>query len=159
MEKKNSLKKIVERLSKENIRIAIAESCTGGYVSSQITSVPGASKIFERGLICYSNQAKIDLLGLEADVVIKNGAVSEIVASQMAKKVREKSGVQIGVSVTGIAGPGGGTEKKPVGLVYIGFSTQDNLHVEKKVFQADRKNFRKLVLNYIIDKLEDLLKK
>ncbi len=148
---------VIECLSEKNLSIAIAESCTGGYISSQFTSIPGASGTFEMGLICYSNKAKIELLGVNASEIEKNGAVSDVVAAQMAEKIRETSDVQIGISATGIAGPRGGTDKKPVGLVYIGISTPDKLIVEKELFQTDRTTYRKLVLNHIVCKLEEML--
>jgi nicotinamide-nucleotide amidase len=100
-------------------RIAVAESCTGGLLASRLTDVPGSSDYVERGIVAYSNDAKIQLLGVPAEVIAEHGAVSEPVAIAMARGVAERSRVEIGVGVTGVAGPGGGTERKPVGMVCI----------------------------------------
>ena len=101
------------------MRVVTAESCTGGLVSAAIVAVPGASDIFDRGLVAYSNRAKEDLLGVAGDVIADYGAVSEPVARMMAEGALEASNAHISVSVTGVAGPGGGTDMKPVGLVHI----------------------------------------
>lgn len=112
-------------LMSRNITIASAESCTGGQFGAALTDVPGISAVFDRSLVTYSNQAKMDELGVKADTLEKYGAVSEQTAIEMAEGVRKKAGTDIGVSVTGIAGPDGGTEEKPVGLVYIGLSLSE----------------------------------
>ena len=109
-------------LMSRNITIAAAESCTGGQFGAALTDVPGISAVFDRSLVTYSNQAKMDELGVKAETLEKYGAVSEQTAIEMAEGVRQKAGTDIGISVTGIAGPDGGTEEKPVGLVYIGLS-------------------------------------
>ena len=108
-----------EKLIKLRKTLAIAESCTGGLISDRITNVPGSSKYFRMGIIAYSNEAKISQLDIPPETIFKYGAVSRQTAVVMAKNIREISGANIGVSVTGIAGPGGATKKKPVGLVYI----------------------------------------
>jgi nicotinamide-nucleotide amidase len=100
--------------------VALAESCTGGLIGHRLTQVPGSSAYVDRGVICYSNQSKIDMLAVPADLIAKHGAVSRDVAAAMAKGIRELAGVSVGLSVTGIAGPGGATATKPVGLVYVG---------------------------------------
>ncbi|MCP5062638.1 MAG: competence/damage-inducible protein A [Ignavibacteriae bacterium] len=116
-----SLEEVVGKLLKDrSLTIAIAESCTGGLISSRITNVTGSSEYFQRGLITYSNGAKVELLGIDEDLLQKHGAVSIEVAQQMAEGVRAVSGTDIGLAVTGIMGPTGATEDKPVGLVYIG---------------------------------------
>lgn len=107
-------------LSKQELTVAVAESCTGGLIGHRLTQVPGSSAYVDRGAICYSNQAKVDMLGVPAELIAVHGAVSREVASAMAKGIRERAGVSVGLSVTGIAGPGGATESKPVGLVYAG---------------------------------------
>ena len=112
-------------LMSRNITIAAAESCTGGLFGAALTDVPGISAVFDRSLVTYSNQAKMDELGVKAETLEKYGAVSEQTAVEMAEGVRLKAGTDIGVSVTGIAGPDGGTEEKPVGLVYIGLSLSE----------------------------------
>ena len=126
-------------LVKEKHTLALAESCTGGLIGHRLTQVPGSSAYVDRGIICYSNQAKIDLLGVPPDLIERHGAVSAEVAAAMANGVRERSRVSIGLSVTGIAGPGGATATKPVGLVYVGLSTNngDSLTREHR-FHGDR---------------------
>ena len=107
-------------LSKQQLTVALAESCTGGLIGHRLTQVPGASAYLNRGAICYSNRAKTDMLGVPAELIARHGAVSREVAAAMAQGIRERAGVSVGLSVTGIAGPGGATETKPVGLVYVG---------------------------------------
>jgi nicotinamide-nucleotide amidase len=106
-------------LRAKQITIAVAESCTGGLLASRLTDVPGSSDYFDRGVVCYSNESKTDLLGVPADLIRNVGAVSEPVAVGMASGVRDRAGTRVGVGVTGIAGPGGGSEEKPVGTVSI----------------------------------------
>ncbi|MFX0145568.1 MAG: CinA family protein, partial [Candidatus Hodarchaeota archaeon] len=118
------ISKIIKDFSNKNIKIAIAESCTGGFVSHMFTNISGASNVFERGVVCYSNQAKIDLVNVDPKIIESHGAVSEPVALQLANNIRKLSNVNIGIGISGIAGPTGGTPEKPVGLVYIGFSTK-----------------------------------
>ena len=149
------IRKIIEKFTKKNIWIAVAESCTGGYVSHMITNIPGSSNIFERGVVSYSNQAKIDLLKVDPTAIEEHGAVSEIVAEQMADGVRKTANVDIGIGITGIAGPEGGSSEKPVGLVYIGYSTVKETIVKKHNFKADRITFKKLVLEKIVQFLDN----
>ena len=119
----DSMEAVVGRLLLEGKHsLALAESCTGGLIGHRLTQIPGSSAYVDRGIISYSNKAKIDLLGVPADLIERHGAVSAEVAAAMAKGVRERSGVSIGLSVTGIAGPGGATATKPVGLVYVGLN-------------------------------------
>ena len=112
-----------EMLMAKGWRIAVAESCTGGLIAHRITDVAGSSHYFERGIVAYSNRAKVELLGVPEDLIAAHGAVSAPVAEAMASGVRMRSNVDISLSVTGIAGPAGGTEEKPVGLVFVGVST------------------------------------
>ena len=149
------LETIIKRFTEKNILIGIAESCTGGYISHMITNIPGASNVFERGIVSYGNQAKIDILNVDPVSIEKFGAVSEEVAKQMAYGVRIMSRpCTIGIGVTGIAGPSGATPEKPIGLVYIGFSTEKEIKVEKQIFKTDRITFKKLVLESIVQFLE-----
>ncbi len=150
------INKIINRFSEKNIKIAVAESCTGGYVSNMITNVSGASKVFERGIVCYSNKAKIDLLNVDHLAIEEYGAVSEIVVKQLASNVRTTSNVDIGIGISGIAGPTGGTQDKPVGLVFIGFSTDKETSVIQYNFKADRLTFKKMVLEKLIEHLEKM---
>jgi nicotinamide-nucleotide amidase len=123
-------------------KLTTAESCTGGLVSAAITYVGGASDVFERSFVTYSNEAKIEMLGIAPALLREHGAVSEENARAMAEAARRIARADVGLSVTGIAGPGGGTEKKPVGLVYIGLATQQGSAVRKFNFKGDRKDIR-----------------
>ena len=155
MEILDRIKFLVHRFTKEKILIAIAESCTGGYISHMITNISGASKVFERGIVSYGNQAKVDILKVDQAVLEKYGAVSEEVARQMAYGVRVMSKpCDIGIGITGIAGPTGGTPEKPVGIVYIGFSTAKETFVKKFLFKTDRITFKKKALEEVIQFLE-----
>lgn len=139
-EGRETMEEVVGRLLTEQKRtIALAESCTGGLIGHRLTQVPGSSAYMDRGVICYSNQAKIELLGVSPDVLDKHGAVSAEVAAAMARGVRERSGVSVGLSVTGIAGPGGATATKPVGLVYVGLNAGSGESITKEHrFHGDR---------------------
>ncbi len=125
-------------LTERKLKISIAESCTGGLICDRITNVPGSSKYFERGVVAYSNEAKIQVLGVSEELIRKYGAVSREVAEAMAEGVRKISGADIGISTTGIAGPTGGTPQKPVGLVWIGYSDKDETFAKEFRFGDDR---------------------
>lgn len=148
------IEKLIKNFSEQNLKISIAESCTGGFISHMFTNISGASKVFERGIVCYSNQAKIDLLNVGHKSLEIHGAVSENVVKQLAYNIRTLSNVNIGIGISGIAGPTGGTPEKPVGTVYIGFSTKEETHANRFDFNADRIMFKKLVLEKIIEYLE-----
>lgn len=154
MENKERISKIIEIFTQNDIKIAIAESCTGGYVSHMMTNISGASNVFERGIVCYSNQAKIDLLNVDPNSIESYGAVSEKVVYQLANNIRIQANVDIGIGISGIAGPTGGTPEKPVGTVFIGFSTKNETIVKRYTLNADRETFKKLVLQKILDSLE-----
>ena len=120
-EGRDTMEEVVGReLTTRGLMLAVAESCTGGLIGHRLTQVAGSSAYVDRGAICYSNRAKMEMLGVPAELIAQNGAVSKEVAAAMACGIRERANVSVGLSVTGIAGPGGGTETKPVGLVYIG---------------------------------------
>ncbi|MCK4686893.1 MAG: CinA family protein [Candidatus Lokiarchaeota archaeon] len=153
----NRIEKIIKNFTKENIRIAVAESCTGGYISNMFTNVSGASNVFERGIVCYNNQAKIDLLNVDPKTIEENGAVSEEIVRQLANNIRIQSNVDIGIGISGIAGPTGGTPEKPVGLVFIGFSNEKETIVEKYNFKTDRITFKKKVLEKVLQYIEKLI--
>jgi len=125
-------------LLERELKIATAESCTGGLVGNLLTNISGSSKYFERGIICYSNAAKVELLKVDEDVIAQNGAVSQEVAMQMAEGVKSTSGADIGLSTTGIMGPTGATSDKPVGLVYIGYCDEKVCTAKKFNFGDDR---------------------
>ena len=147
----NGLENLVELLKANNLTIATCESCTGGGIGAAITSVPGSSEIFLGGIISYSNEVKNQVVGVEKEALDKFGAVSAEVASQMAKGVKELLKSDIAVSVTGIAGPGGGTPDKPVGLVWFGLAdSKGNIRTEKKLFQGDRETVRALSVQHAI---------
>jgi len=152
----DNVQEIVVKFTKSNTTLAIAESCTGGYISNMITNISGASKVFERGIVCYSNLSKSTLLNVDPDDIVKHGAVSEIVAKQLANNIRELSNVTIGIGVTGIAGPTGGTPEKPVGLVYIGFSTKKETIVEKHQFNVSRITFKRKVFEKVLTLLQNV---
>ncbi|MFO7524331.1 MAG: competence/damage-inducible protein A [Ignavibacteriaceae bacterium] len=133
------LEETVGRLLKErDLTISIAESCTGGNISNIITNVAGSSKYFERGVVSYSNAAKVEILKVDEDTVTKHGAVSQEVAMQMAEGIKSISGTDIGLSVTGILGPSGATTDKPVGLIYIGYCDEKVCTASKFYFGNDR---------------------
>jgi nicotinamide-nucleotide amidase len=122
--------------------LAVAESCTGGLVAARLTNIAGSSGYFERGVVAYSNRAKTELLGVPQDLIDRNGAVSSEVAAAMAQGIRQAAHADLGLSVTGIAGPGGGTEKKPVGLVYIALSSSRGVKTAEHRFLGDREQVR-----------------
>ena len=134
------IKKIVNRLSKKKFKISAAESCTGGLLASTITSINGASKVFNLGLVTYSNQAKIKILKVNKNIIKKYGAVSHECCSAMVKNLSKISKANINVSITGIAGPKGGTKEKPVGLVYIGVKKGNKIQVNKCLFKAKNRS-------------------
>ena len=129
------LNKIVNLLKRKKLKIAIAESCTGGMLSSAITSVSGSSKVFNLGLVAYSNQSKIKILKVSKKIIRKYGSVSEQVCKAMVKNVSKIGKTNISVSITGIAGPSGGTKIKPVGLVYVGIKKGNRTEVKKYLFK------------------------
>ena len=151
-------KKIISLLKRKKLKLAIAESCTGGMLSSAITSVSGASKVFTMSLITYSNQAKISILKVPRKVIQKHGAVSIQCCLSMVNNLSKISKSRICVSITGVAGPKGGTKQKPVGLVYIGVKNGKKIVVSKNQFRnkgrnAIQKATVKKALNLIIKQL------
>jgi nicotinamide-nucleotide amidase len=133
---------VVELLAARKKTVAVAESCTGGTLAGRITSVPGSSEVFPVGLVTYANEAKVHLLKVPQALLASAGAVSSEVARAMAERVRELAGADFGVSVTGIAGPGGGTAEKPVGLVFIGLADGDTVIAEKHLLSGLRADIR-----------------
>ena len=127
---------IVKKLIKNKLKISFAESCTGGLLSSSITSISGASKVFSLGLITYSNQSKIKILKVSKNIINKYGAVSSECCSAMVKNLAKISKAHINVSVTGIAGPNGGSKSKPVGLVYIGIKKGNKIIIKENFFKS-----------------------
>ena len=134
-------KKIVKKLIKKKLKISIAESCTGGLLSGTITSVSGSSKVFSVGLVAYSNQSKINLLKVSKNIIRKYGAVSEQVCLYMVKNVSKIGKTNMSVSITGIAGPSGGSKIKPVGLVYVGIKKGNRIEVKKYLFKNKGRSY------------------
>jgi PncC family amidohydrolase len=127
-----------EQGDEEKITLATAESCTGGHIAARITSIAGSSAYFQGGVVSYANDIKEHVLGVPHDVLENPGAVSEECARAMAEGARDRLGATLAVSTTGIAGPDGGTARKPVGLVYIGIAAGSRTQVERHVFPGDR---------------------
>jgi len=145
---KNLINKLVKKLIKKNLKISFAESCTGGMLSSSITSVSGSSKVFNLGLITYSNEAKINILNVPKKIISKYGAVSRECCLSMVKNLSKISKTDISVSITGVAGPNGGTKLKPVGLVYIGIIKGNKIIIKKNIFKnKNRISIQKATVN------------
>ncbi len=138
-----TLEAVVGHLLRESgWTIALAESCTGGLLTSRLTDVPGSSDYVERGLVSYSNRAKVELLGVSNSLMAEHGAVSEQVAHAMAEGIRSRAGTNVGIGVTGVAGPGGGTPEKPVGTVAIAIVAGDGARVRTFQFIGDREQVK-----------------
>ncbi len=148
---------IVKKLDKKRLKISFAESCTGGLLASEITSVSGASKVFGLGLVTYSNQAKISVLKVNKNIIKKYGAVSPECCEAMVKNLAKISKAQINVSITGIAGPNGGTKTKPVGLVYIGVKNKNKnkILITKNIF---KQKSRKAIQNSTVKRTLEIIR-
>ena len=134
------MKSLINILTKKKLKISLAESCTGGLLASSITSISGASKVFNLGLVTYSNQAKVKILKVNKNIIRKYGAVSHECCSAMVKNLSKISKANINVSITGIAGPNGGTKQKPVGLVYIGVKRGNKTQINKYLFKSKKRS-------------------
>ena len=134
------MKSLIKILAKKKLKISVAESCTGGLLASNITSTSGASKVFNLGFVTYSNQAKIEILKVNKNIIRKYGAVSHECCSTMVNNLSKISKANINVSITGIAGPKGGTKSKPVGLVYIGIKKGNKIIVNKCLFKSKKRS-------------------
>ena len=149
---------LVRLLAEQNQNVAIAESCTGGFLANEITNVPGASKVFVGGFVTYSNEEKIRALDVSPESIEKFGAVSEQVASEMAEGIRMRTGATYGMATTGIAGPAGGSVEKPVGTVFVALSSENEpTRYEKFFFPSDRETFKQLVAQRAFDLLRKRL--
>ncbi len=157
--KSETEKEAAHLLTTKNKTIATAESCTGGLIAHRLTNVPGSSTYFMRGLVTYSNDAKIELLGVKEETLKKHGAVSSQVAEEMVEGVKKRSKTDIGIATTGIAGPGGGTEENPVGTVYMGLANDKETETKLFHFAGNRWEVKEQTseeaLNWIIGSLED----
>jgi len=149
------MKTLVKILTKKKLKIAFAESCTGGMLASELISISGASKVFGLGLVTYSNQAKINVLKVNKNIIQKYGAVSRECCEAMVKNLAKISKAQINVSITGIAGPNGGTKSKPVGLVYIGIKKNNKLLISKNVF---KQKIRKAIQSATVKRTLEIIK-
>lgn len=153
------VEKVIAALQRTGKKIATAESCTGGLLSSMITDVPGASEVFDMGIVSYSNEVKHRLLGVPSEILEQFGAVSFQTAEGMAKGVCRSAKADFGVGITGIAGPGGGTAEKPVGLVYFSiFSSETENFVTKELrLSGGRKEVRRETCRLVFESLAELL--
>ena len=152
-------KKLINLLKKKKLKISFAESCTGGLLSSIITSNAGSSKVFDLGLVTYSNQAKQKILKVPKKIIKKYGAVSVQCCLSMVNNLSKISKSHINISITGIAGPKGGTRKKPVGLVFIGLKFKKKIFVKKYLFKnKTRTNFQKITVNKVIKTVLSVIK-
>ena len=152
-----SYKKTINHLIIKNISISVAESCTGGQLSKYFTDYPGISKIFNMGLITYSNNAKSMLLNISPAIIKKYGAVSEKVAFLMTKNLSKYSKSKLCIATTGIAGPDGGSKLKPIGLVYIGITFNKKSFVLKKKFIGNRKKIQKDTVLFCLKEIKKLI--
>jgi nicotinamide-nucleotide amidase len=149
---------LLERYRKSGRRVATAESCTGGMVSARLTEVAGSSDVLERGFVVYSNEAKVELLGVSAELLAHYGAVSAQVARAMAEGALSRSRADVAISITGIAGPGGATAGKPVGLIYLGIASKGReTRVERQHFTGDRGAIRGAALERALELLDSAL--
>ena len=156
---KKLTQKIIKLLKKKRLKISTAESCTGGMLSSAITSVNGSSKVFNFGLVTYSNQSKNLLLKIPKQIIKKHGAVSIQCCFSMVINLKKISKSNIAISVTGIAGPGGGTKQKPVGLVYIGIKKANKVKINRYLFKKkDRNKIQKAAVKKSLELILKILK-
>ena len=155
---RDSAKKIVNLLKKKKFKISFAESCSGGMLSSKITSISGSSKVFNLSLITYSNKAKINILKVPNKIIEKYGAVSEECCLSMVKNLSKISKANISISITGIAGPNGGTKLKPVGLVYIGVKKGNKIIAKKNLFKdKNRISIQKITVSTALNIINNII--
>jgi len=149
--------KVSDELKKHQVTVATAESCTGGLLAHTLTNVSGSSAYFDRGVITYSNTAKIEVLGVPENLLKKHGAVSSEVAVAMAQGIQQRASVDYGLATTGIAGPTGGTKEKPVGLIYIAIATTDSVVFKRLRFSGDRLSNKENACTAVFELLLELL--
>jgi nicotinamide-nucleotide amidase len=140
-------------LSEKQLKVCTAESCTGGLIAKSFTDLPGSSAWFERGFVTYSNESKIEMLGVSGSIIDYYGAVSEPVATAMAVGALKHSHADYSIAVTGVAGPGGGSAEKPVGTVWIGIANQSETRTQKFLFDGNREMIRLLTMRTVIKQL------
>ena len=151
---------IIKTAQDQGVMISLAESCTGGMVAASLTDIPGSSAVFDRGFVTYSNDAKMDMLGVSHETLATHGAVSSETAIEMVTGVlKQAPKSSLAISITGIAGPGGGSAEKPVGLVYFGIITHDKTAQSvKQIFDGDRASIRNQALYFALDLILNRLK-
>ena len=149
---------IADLLIKNNLTVSTAESCTSGLLASRLTDVPGSSQYFKGGSVCYSNELKINDIGVDSDLIERYGAVSEEVVESLAKNIAQKNNTDLGIGITGIAGPDGGTEKKPVGLVFVGIFYKNNLYIKRYNLTPDRITNRELTVTLCLNEIRKILR-
>ena len=156
---KKLAQKVIKLLSEKRLKISFAESCTGGLLSSTLTSISGSSTVFSLGLVTYSNQSKIKILKIPKKVIVKYGAVSHETCLYMVKNLNKLSKTPICISITGVAGPKGGTRDKPVGLVYIGIKKGSKILLKKNFFKNKKRNLiQKATVNKALNLILNLVK-
>tara|TARA_B100000029_G_scaffold249451_1_gene246339 strand:+ start:1340 stop:1813 length:474 start_codon:yes stop_codon:yes gene_type:complete len=156
---KKLTQKLIKLLSQKKITVSFAESCTGGLLASTITSISGSSKVFTLGLVTYSNQAKINVLKVPKKLITKHGAVSYETCLSMVKNLNRISKTNISISITGVAGPKGGTNQKPVGLVYIGIKKVNKILIKKYLFKnKKRSSIQRATVNKAISLILSFIK-
>ena len=152
------MKNLIKKLIQKKLKISFAESCTGGMLASSLTSISGASKVFNLGLITYSNQSKIRILKINKSIIQKYGAVSAECCEAMVRNLAKISKAQINVSITGIAGPGGGSKNKPIGLVYIGIKKGSKIIIKENKFKSkNRKIIQKLAVKTSLEIINKII--
>ena len=152
------MKNIVKKLIKKKLKISFAESCTGGMLAASITSINGSSKIFNLGFITYSNQAKINILKVNKNIIKKYGAVSDECCKAMVKNLSKISKSKINISITGIAGPGGASKDKPVGLVYIGIKKGNKIIIKENRFRSkNRHSIQKITVKTTLEIIDRII--
>ena len=149
---------IADLFIKNNLTVSTAESCTSGLLASRLTDVAGSSQYFKGGSVCYSNELKINDIGIDKDLIERYGAVSEEVAKSLAKNIAQKNNTDLGIGITGIAGPDGGTEKKPVGLVFVGIFYKNNLYIKRYNLTPDRITNRELTVTLCLNEIRKILR-
>jgi len=152
----NQATALLNAYKSRGLKLVTAESCTGGLISALLTEISGSSDVFECGFVTYSNESKIKLLGVDEKLIEQHGAVSEQVASAMAQGAIAKTGADVAVAVTGIAGPSGGTTEKPVGLVYIAVATKNKITCVKNIFSGSRDDVRLQSVGKALEMLSDI---
>lgn len=149
---------LVDKLLEKNLKISFAESCTGGLCCGTLVNVTNASKVLDMSFVTYSNESKMQLIGVKADTILANGVVSEEVAYEMAEGAAATAGSEIGVGITGVAGPGGGTDKKPIGMVCFGFCINGKTTTYTKQFgEIGRNQVRKSSVEFVFQTLIEML--